>query len=84
MWRVQKGTTCVAKICVPRQTLKTRLARETSMRPAATRPAWRHERVKLEQVINYRGGSNELPDSSPSYGHVHAHSLTLLVIEHLL
>ena len=38
------------------QTLKTLLAYETSMRPAATRPAWRHERVELERVVDCRGG----------------------------
>ena len=60
--RVRKGTTSAAKIRT-RQTLKTRLARETSMRPAATRPAWRHERVELERVVDCKGGSNAPPES---------------------
>ena len=53
-----------------RQTLKTRLARRASMRPAATRSTWRHERVELERVVDCGGGGFErTPRTPPGYGH---------------
>ena len=59
---------CAAKIRVRRQTLKTRLACESSMCPAATRPAWSHERVELERIVDC-GGFECTPPNPPGYGH---------------